>query len=174
MGQIIKVKPGFWRQLAADDVDSLIQIADAIHPGLPEAREIFLERLKLFPQGCLALVDDESAALGGYAISHPIQHRRPPALDSQLGQIAVEADQYYIHDLAILPTLRGQKLAQGAVALLLTVAEQYASTCLVSVYGTAKFWSQFGFVAVDIDEELRSKIAVYGADAVYLERQSKP
>lgn len=74
-----------WHQLSTSNVESLIRLADKFHPDLPESEQVFAERLKLFPEGCLALVDSESDELYGYAISHPIRRRQPPALDSLLG-----------------------------------------------------------------------------------------
>ena len=159
-----------WRQMSELDVDSLLHVADVIHPGLPESRDIFLERLRLFPQGCLVLVKDNKIV--GYAISHPIRQRQLPALDTLLGQVSPEADQYYIHDVAILPEFRGHGLAAECVNKLLTIAQNFQSTCLVSVYGTASFWARFGFVPDTPDEMMLEKLRGYGEDATYLSRPS--
>ena len=160
-----------WRELCPTDIESLARVAETVHIDLPERDEVFAERAKLFPEGCLGLVEDMSNELCGYAISHPIKHRQPPALDSLLGGIATDADQYYIHDIAILPKLRGRGLAHECIKKLFVIARRYPSTCLTSVYGTERFWSQFGFVPVQIDEALRKKLLEYGDDARYLERK---
>jgi hypothetical protein len=97
-----------WRPLTPEDVSSLLLVASQIHPDLSERFEVFAERVKLFPKGCLALTDRNTKALVGYAISHPIRHRQPPALDILLGEIDRDANQYYIHDLAILPDYSGK------------------------------------------------------------------
>lgn len=154
-----------------------MQIADVIHPGLPERSEVYAERVELFPAGCLALVESKSDGgedykLCGYMISHPIRRDHPPALDSLIGVIVSDADQYYIHDVAILPEYRGRGLAQEGIAKLLEVAKQFPTTGLVSVYGTADFWGRFGFVgkAKAEDGGMGRKLADYGDDAVFLER----
>ncbi|RYP74022.1 hypothetical protein DL769_004111 [Monosporascus sp. CRB-8-3] len=158
-----------WRQLTPNDIEALVRVADVIHVELPESDYIFAERVKLFPEGCLALV--ENGELCGYAISHPIRHRQPPALDSLLGEIAPEADQYYIHDVCVLPEFRGQGLAAQGISKLLAIAERYPSACLISVYGTAPFWNRYGFLPPrSIDEALSAKVRGYGDDATYLER----
>ena len=163
-----------WCQLSATNIESLVRIADKLHPDLPESEQVFAERLKLFPKGCLALVEIESGELCGYAISHPIRNRQPPALNSLLGEVASDADQYYIHDLVIVPELRGRGLAwEGVNKLLATVAKQYSTTSLVCVYGTAPFWGRFGFVPESVGEMLEKKLLEYGDDAVYLERQNE-
>ena len=159
-----------WRNMSVNDVEGVLRVADVIHPDLPESDYVFAERAKLFPQGCLVLVKDDEVC--GYALSHPIRRHQPPALDSLLGIMAPDADQYYIHDLAILPKFRGQGLAAEGLGKLLAVAQHYPTTCLVSVYGTASFWARFGFVAEPIDAVLSKKLHDYGEDAVYLCRQN--
>ena len=162
-----------WRELSPDDIKSLSRVADNIHPSLPESEEVFAERTKIFPEGCLGLVEDKSRELSGYVISHPIRRLQPPALDSLLGEIASDADQYYIHDLAILSKLRGRGLAQECIKALLPILQRYSTTCLISVYGTEQFWSRFGFIPVQVDDVLRRKLQKYGDDAVYLERKNE-
>jgi ribosomal protein S18 acetylase RimI-like enzyme len=161
-----------WRPLSASDIKSLVRVADKVHPDLPESDEVFAERVKLFPQGCQGLVNS-SGELCGYTISHPIRYRQPPALDQLLGEIAPNADQYYIHDLAILSELRGRGLADECVNKILnTVANKFPTTSLVSVYNTASFWGRYKFVVPEsINETLKEKLVGYGDDATYLERK---
>lgn len=104
-----------WHVMSISNIDSLVHVANKIHPNLPESAQVFAERIKLFPEGCLALMGNETDELFGYIISHPIRYRQPPALNSFLTEIAPDADQYYIHDLAILPELRGRGLAKEGV-----------------------------------------------------------
>ncbi|KAJ4294516.1 hypothetical protein N0V90_008207 [Kalmusia sp. IMI 367209] len=164
-----------WRKLSASDIPSLVRVADCVHPDLPESEEVFAERFRLFPEGCLALTSEGSNAnaLFGYAISHPIRKRQPPALNSLLKEIAPDADQYYIHDLAILPELRGQGLAQDCISRLLLVAQPFQTMSLISVYGTGQFWGKYGFAPAEVDKGLRKKLMGYGDDAEYLERENK-
>ncbi|KAK6076172.1 hypothetical protein SCUP234_07340 [Seiridium cupressi] len=158
-----------WRQLTASDTKALVGIADVVHTELPESEHVFAERVKLFPDGCLALVENDE--LCGYAISHPIRYRQPPPLDSLLEEIAPDADQYYIHDVCILPKFRGQGLAAQGISKLLVIAEHYPSACLVSVYGTTPFWNRYGFYPPEsINDALSAKVHGYGDDATYLER----
>ncbi|KAL4891078.1 acyl-CoA N-acyltransferase [Aspergillus ambiguus] len=158
-----------WRNLTASDIEGLMRVAEEVHPGLPEHSSIFSERVKLYPEGCLAL-EDEDGRVSGYAISHPIRHFQPPALDSLLGELASDADQFYIHDVAISPRLRGRGLAAECVRQLLVVANRYPTTCLISVYGTEPFWGRFGFVREPTSATLREKLRAYGEDAICLSR----
>lgn len=158
--------------MTLDDVQSVIHVANLVHPSLPESRGVFQERVKLFPAGCMVLEEDGHQQICGYAISHPIRRHHPPTLDSFLGRISPEADQYYIHDVAVLDSFRGRGLADQVVRQLLGVAEslQYETACLISVYGTSSFWGRFGFVPVLINGDMIQKLQEYGADAVYLVR----
>ncbi|KAK8044224.1 hypothetical protein PG993_004248 [Apiospora rasikravindrae] len=171
-----------WQPLTPDDIEAVVRIANVIHSELPEGQHVFAERINLFPEGCLALVKQDGGGEGGsrelcgYAISHPIRRRQPPALDAVLGRIPPDASQYYIHDFCILPEFRGRGLAGQGIRKLLSAADDTQrfpdGACLVSVYGTVPFWARYGFVAPEpaIDAALAEKVRGYGEDARYLER----
>jgi GNAT superfamily N-acetyltransferase len=160
-----------WRQLTSSDIDAVVRVMSVIHAALPESREVFAERVRLFPEGCLALVN-EAGELNGYAISHPIRYRQPPELDGLLQNIAPDADQYYLHDVCVLPAYRGQGLAAQAIEKLLAIAERFPSACLISVYGTVPFWGRHGFLTPpSVETVLAKKLLNYGAEATFLERQ---
>ncbi|KAL4934483.1 GNAT family N-acetyltransferase [Aspergillus undulatus] len=162
-----------WRNLTTNDIEGLMRVADAIHPGLPESAAVFVERIQLYPEGCLAL-ETEDGQICGYAISHPIREHQPPVLDTLLWEISPDADAYYIHDVAILPGLRGRRLSEEGIGRLFEVAKRsgYPVTCLVSVYGTERFWARFGFRPENVGEDLRGKLRGYGDDAVFLSRSN--
>ena len=160
-----------WRETRSCDIPRVVQVADCVHPELPEDASVFAERARIFPEGSLVLVD-ENDTIHGYGVSHPVRHAQPPALNSLLGEIAADADQYYIHDIAILPEMRGLGHAAEVVGRLLKVAERFKWTCLVSVYGTGAFWVRFGFDVEEVDEAMREKGRGYGDDAVYMRRRN--
>jgi len=158
--------------MIADDMPEVSRIGDRVHESLPESDAVFAERLTLFPEGCLILTDSDNT-VHGYTISHPIRQGQPPELDSFLGEIPSDADQYYIHDVAIMPELRGRGLAAEAIHRLIGIGKRFPTTCLVSVYGTAAFWSRFGFrVPAELDEKLQEKLRGYGEDATYMVRHN--
>ncbi|KAI9698499.1 MAG: hypothetical protein M1836_004080 [Candelina mexicana] len=167
-----------WRKLSVNDIETLTHIASQLHPSLPEAPEIFTERITLFPGGCLGLFEPTTTpSLCGYLISHPIKHHHPPSLNTLLLlhdlPSSSDADQYYIHDIAILPKFQGRGFArEGVTRVLETVAKRYRSTCLVAVYGTQGFWGRFGFGVGEGGEGLREKVRGYGDEAVFLEREN--
>ena len=157
---------GIWRHMQADEITEVIALADRIHPDLPEEAAVFPERQRLFPQGCLVL--EVEGQIMGYAVSHPILRDTPPALNALLGAIPPEAQDYYIHDVALAPELRGSGLARQGIERLLEVAKGYDRACLVSVYGTAEFWGRFVFRPSEAD--MTRKLAPYGEGAVFMVR----
>lgn len=157
-----------WRAMRRWDLTDVARVAAKVHPELPESVEVFAERLRLFAAGCLVL--EHGGCVVGYAVSHPISTESPPALNALLGEIPAGADQFYIHDIAVLPEARGAGQASEGIEMLLRVAERYRSAALVSVYGTSDFWGRFGFTPAAAD--MTAKLAPYGADAVYMVRQA--
>jgi GNAT superfamily N-acetyltransferase len=153
------------------DIPGVMRVADEIHRDLPEHEPVFRERLSLFPQGCLVLAENDDE-IGGYVVSFPIRHGKPPALNQLLGEIPPDAEQYYLHDLAILPAFRGRGAAAECITRVFEVAERYPTTCLISVYGTVPFWGRFGFTPERVDAVMEEKLRGYGADATYLVRRN--
>ncbi len=158
-----------WRPMEGADLDAVLALAARCHPDLPEGRAVFAERLALFPHGCLVL--EAPSGVAGYAIAHPIRQGSPPALGSLLGSLAADTDQFYLHDVVVAPEMRGQGASAAAVRRLLDVAAAYPTTALVSVYGTAGFWSRFGFRPVG--RSMSEKLRGYGGDAVFMERNNR-
>ncbi len=158
-----------WRAMHEGDLPAVLHAAGTAHPGLPESEAVFAERLSLFPRGCLVLAN--GAVVEGYAVSHPIHRFHPPALDTLLGDLPGDADDYYIHDLVVSPQRRGGGHAAAGVHRLLEVASAYETTSLVSVYGTARFWARFGFAPAV--QDMRDKLRHYGAGAVYMLRRNR-
>ncbi|MAM76320.1 GNAT family N-acetyltransferase [uncultured Tistrella sp.] len=162
-----------WRPLTAADLDRLNEIADAVHLDFPERAEVPAERLHLFPAGCFAAIAD--GRMVGYAVTHPWIDGHPPALDSLLGAIPGDADCLYIHDVALLPEVRGQGLARQLVAMLDGLARDQGlpRLALTAVGGSAPGWAAMGFRARDVDpaSPLAAKLASYEADARYMTRE---
>jgi predicted N-acetyltransferase YhbS len=158
--------------MTENHIPGVMRVADEIHPELLEHEPAFRERLSLFPKGCMVLVDGEE--VGGYVVSFPVRHGKLPALNAVLGEIPQDADQYYLHDIAVLPALRGQGVAGDAIRQILELAKQYPTTCLISVYGTVPYWHRFGFVRGPVDAAMEEKLRGYGPGATYLIHQNRP
>lgn len=159
----------FWRPLTSLDLPAVEAIGAAVHPGLFEAPAVLAERLRLYPHGMHLL--DADGEPGGYVISHPWRLFCPPALNSLLGTLPHDADTYYIHDLALLPGLRGSGAGGRIVRDLLVHAgrEDFATASIVAVSGSQAFWERQGF-SPRHRPELAAKLLSYQPQACYMVR----
>jgi len=158
-----------WRGMTLADHLAVERIGVLVHPDHPEAPDIFAERLRLFPAGCLVLPGP--AGLLGYAIAHPWRFGQPPRLNTLLGALPAQADTFYIHDIALLPETRRSGAGAAAIGLLAALAASLGlpNLSLVAIGGTHGFWQRQGF-AVHDDPALQAKLASYGPAARFMVR----
>lgn len=162
-----------WRPMTAADAPAVAAIADRVHLDYPEDGAVFAERLSLYSAGCRVL--DGGGDISAYIISHPWRHLEPPSLNTLLGQIPDDANTYYIHDIALLPAVRGTGAAGAVINDVLdkAAASGFMSASLVAVGGTEGFWSRYGFRELR-DPVLDKKLASYDETARYMVRALKP
>lgn len=158
-----------WRPMRPADLPAVSALAALIHPGYPEDAVVFAERLRLYPPGCRVLERD--GELAAYVVSHPWLDRAPPALNVLLGELPARPTTYYLHDLALLPEIRGSGASVQVVAALVEQArnEHLPSLSLIAVNGSTGFWERQGFEAV-VDDTLAIKLRSYGEDAQFMMR----
>lgn len=165
-----------WRPMSPADLPQVMAVAGKVHPAFPEDAEVFAERLRLYAAGCL--VCHAGNDIAGYVISHPWRALDPPALNSRLGELPGDPETYYLHDLALLPELRGTGAASLAVSQLLARAgkEKLATVSLVAVNGSEGFWRRHGFHVIPLLDEsgditLTRKMRGYGEAAAFMVRR---
>jgi len=156
--------------MTLQDIDEVDRIAQLVHPGLPEAREVLAEKLKLHPEGCFILSNPIDGATLGYLISHPWMAGDAPKLDTLIGELP-PPDVYYIHDIALLPAARGLRAGETAARLIEAHARKLGINrmALVSVNNSTGFWVNQGF-RISTAPHWAEKLSSYGADAVYMTR----
>ena len=159
-----------WRQMTEGDIPAVLEIQEEAYPWHQEMREIFEDRLKVYPQGCLVL--DGAEGLDGYILSHPWTADSPPALDSKLGTLPERPTTYYLHDLALLSSAYGQGNGARVVRHLAETAGAagFDTMSLVAVNQSQPFWERHGF-SVRTTPELKKKLESYGRDAVFMTRR---
>jgi ribosomal protein S18 acetylase RimI-like enzyme len=162
-----------WRSMTATDLPAVLAVAAEVHPHYPEDEAVFAERQRLCPEGCLVL--DRADGPIGYVVAHPWHRAAPPALNSLLGALPMQAGCFYIHDLALLPVARGSGAGGMVVARLAAIAAQAGLSCLalVAIDGSLGFWRRQGFREVH-EPALAEKLASYDDAARYLERDRHP
>lgn len=159
-----------WRPMTAADLPIVHALAALIHPAYPENAAVFAERLRLYPLGCRVLERD--GELAAYVVSHPWLHHAPPALNVLLGELPARPTTYYLHDLALMPEVRGSGASVQVVGALVEQArnEHLPSLSLIAVNGSAAFWQRQGFESVE-DQALTDKLRSYGGDARFMMRR---
>lgn len=132
-----------WRHMKPSDIPFVYAIANHIHKEFYEDQSIFEERLALCPEGCFVL---EEVSIGGYAISHPFTRDSPP-LNTLLHQIP-EATCWYIHDIALLESFRGNGTTSTIVSRMeeIALSRGLHEMTLTSVNNSHTFWKRLGFV----------------------------
>jgi GNAT superfamily N-acetyltransferase len=159
-----------WRPMRVDDLPAVLRIAETLHPNYPERIEIFADKLAFFPTGC-QVVEDAGGKMLGYAFAHVWSQGLPPLLDQPLGALPGPADCLHLHDIALMPQIRGQ----GAPALYLNHLETLARTqglsalTLIAIKGQDGFWRGKGFREfTPPTAELTARLGSYGSGNSYL------
>jgi ribosomal protein S18 acetylase RimI-like enzyme len=159
-----------WRPMSPADLPAALAVAGIVHPRYPEDPAVFAERLALYPEGCLILVQGDRAI--GYIVSHPWRYAEPPALNSLLGALPAQPSTYYVHDIALLPEARGSGAANDVVTRLILQAEARGlpNLSLIAVNDSVAFWQRHGFV-VTLAPALDKKLRSYDEFARFMVRQ---
>lgn len=162
-----------WRSIADEDLSEINRIAGIIHPDLPERLETFAEKIRLAPSTCLVACDGTN--IRSYAIAYPWRANDMPPLDTLFGTIPSDASVLFVHDVALLPSARGQGLVQELLNILSAAGRALALErfTLAAVYGSEAAWLRYGFRRAPMDERLLAQSAGYGA-AVYMTRDFSP
>ncbi|MCE2575952.1 GNAT family N-acetyltransferase [Komagataeibacter sp. FNDCR2] len=164
---------GRWRPMEARDLPAVSALAERLHPACPERPAILEERHSLCPPGCLIL-PGPTGGVGGYVLSHPWRMASPPALDTYLRRLPEAADCWYLHDIAILPSLRGRGDTHAALGLMAAQARRQGISwlALMAAEGARAVWAHLGFTPMaDIPPQVTRS---YGADACPMRRAISP
>ena len=160
------------RTMVGADVDGLVEIERmAYRKELSEGRTVFEDRLPLSPPCCW--VAESGGAVAGYLLSNPWRRGDAPLLGRPLGPLPDRPDCHFIHDLSVHPRARGLGVGRALVETVIRVALErgHRSICGVAVQGSVPFWESFGFRAWrSLPPALAEKLASYGGDAAYMER----
>jgi GNAT superfamily N-acetyltransferase len=148
-------------------LDTINKIAVQIHSTVQEKPEVFAEKINLFPAGCRALIYENR--LVGYGISHLWNLNNIPPLNNFLEKLPENPTCVYIHDVVVLPEMRGQKATDRYIEYIKQLAKENSlkSLALVSLYGTDTFWIKFGF-KIHLNKEIENKLLSYGETAKYM------
>ncbi|MBM9888072.1 MULTISPECIES: GNAT family N-acetyltransferase [Deefgea] len=154
------------RTQTANDIQAILEIQAACYPADFIESAATLQRKQALAPKCSWLIEIEGQTLG-YLFCHPWHGNTPPALGQKLAELPAHADRFYIHDLAILPTARGQQLADRLIQHALEWAKQsqFSQAMLVAVLGADSFWRKHQFTT-----QAAVEFSGYGDKAVCMSR----
>lgn len=152
------------REMRPDDLSAVMLIQKrCYHAITPESPAVMASKLAA-GAGC-CFVCEEKKRVVGYLLGHPWRSDSAVALHQELEELPEECDSLYLHDMAVLPEMRGR----GVGELLLrrfeeaARARKLAGSHLVAIQGAETFWRRMGYrekPGVDME-----KLAGYGTAA---------
>ena len=165
------------RPLKIHDLPALMAVQRAAYgDGFMESAEVFTRRLAS-PVNCsLALLADGQlcAYLAAY---HSVQGKVTPLHGDFEPPAGTAPDTLYLHDMAVLPGMAGQGLAQRLLQPLWeqATAQDLRHSALVSVQGSQRYWERHGYAVQPLAQPLQQqRLASYGDGAVYMTRSLGP
>ncbi len=158
-----------WRAMREDDLDAVSAISDAVHREFRESRDVYAERLALYPAGCI--VFEQEGVVKGFLVAHPWHDDDAPALGARLGSLPHTRDNFYLHDIALLPETRGSGAGRSATAYVLAHAQEagFDHISLVAVNGADSYWKAQGFETVEATKD-GGPLPGYGAGTYFMRR----
>ncbi|WP_162818269.1 GNAT family N-acetyltransferase [Aquirhabdus parva] len=154
------------RAMQHGDIETVMQIQaecyvlDAIEP-----QSTFIDRLHTSPK--TAWVVEDTLGVCAYLVGYystvgnitPLGGRFKPTLSNCL----------YLHDLAILPRVAGQRLGVTLVNTALSQQPDHIQyTALVSIQNSVSFWQKIGFETQALDTDQTENLQTYPQPAFYM------
>ena len=157
------------------DLDAVMAVQAACYPpSMQEPRAVLEARLLAASASCAVACDDDGNSDGvcGYLFAYPSRLGAVTDLGAPF-TLPPQPDTLYLHDLSVAPRAHGRGLARTLVEHLLAAgrAQGLLHAALVSVQGSERFWSGFGFrPAPAANPGCGAGLATYPGAAVYMAR----
>lgn len=151
------------RLISQGEIDSVLRIqARCYGADFQESGAAFLGKLAAFPRGAVGVFAD--GEMVGYVFCFPWARGEAVPLNGAGLDHCRPKDCLYIHDLAVLPHMRGAACSRALVEHVRRLAadEGLDAFALVAVQEAAHYWRRWGFVE-------RREIAYGAQKAVYME-----
>jgi len=130
------------------DLPAVLQVQRAAYgDGYQESAEVLGAKLALAPSCCWVM--EREGAVGAYVFAHPWRRQAPPPLHSRLERLPQAVDCLFVHDVAVMPTLRGAGAAGALFRLVAAEAAAKRMPCLtlVALVDAIPYWQRHGFKA---------------------------
>jgi GNAT superfamily N-acetyltransferase len=128
--------------MQAKDLPRIVDLANSYWGSMYfESLESFADKLNFYPAGCWVY---DNATVNGYLFSYPGLLDNYPKLNIIIDR-RKKSDCQFIHDIVLVPELRGQGIAQEILEKILTPTETFVLIAADSDANRIKFWSKWGF-----------------------------
>lgn len=157
-----------------EDLPAALELQSQSYPDfLVESEDAFASRLDVPAPYCLVAMLD--GTLVGYLLAHGWPRRSPPEVGELLSRTSA-SEVLFIHDLSVGSAGRGLGIGRTLVANAFELAarDKLRIAELIAVEGAASYWEGLGFAKAATDSTLAKKVAKYGAEARWMERQFGP
>lgn len=136
--QIEPIQENHWSEIMA--VQSAVY-----HEIEPEDLAVMSRKWELAPEFCWVVIAD--GRVKGYVLAHPWINDHIPPLHSRLASLPLHADSVFVHDLALMPELRGRGSAVALFERMKAGALErgYGRSHLTAIQGSAMFWRKMGY-----------------------------
>lgn len=160
------------------DLDQVLEVqADVYDADILEDRSFYQNRLELAPESCWVARDADDQ-LQGYLVSYPWAGLLPPSLGDALNSLPAPADQWFIHDCAVMRRAQGR----GVAGALLQAGRRYAwqrglrRCSLVSLGPAVGYWQRLGYKPIEgvPAPVLEAKLRQYGDQASFMDCVVRP
>ena len=157
------------RPILDTDIDHILSVqTEAYESRYHESAHSFRAKVAVGPESCFSAWNKGDMA--GYLVAMPMPADAAIELDSDVlpATSLATAESLYIHDLAVRPQYRRQRVANVLLVHLyeLALRHRIEHFRLVAVQGSAPFWESLGFVATG-DPVPKG----YGGEAVLMSRR---
>lgn len=159
--------------MTLSDLPAVLDIQRACYgEGFLEGADVIAQRLRS-PANLSCVAAGAGATVFAYLAAYRSRPGKLTPLHGDFEAVA-QPDTLYLHDMAVVPSAKGQGLAQLLVEHLWALgrSEGLACTALVSVQGSQAFWARLGYQAsVLADPVQQLHLDSYGTGASYMVRR---
>lgn len=136
-----------YRQLEIPDLDEVMRIENNAFPevDMQELPESVAAKIKGYPAGTAGAFAGE--IMLGYCIGHPWLSGNPVPLGMTELTLPHDANIWYMHDVCVIDTSRGQGIGEELLKLqkARAIVDGFSMIEAVSVQGAETYWVQQGF-----------------------------
>ena len=163
----------FIREMRRNDLPFIMRIQQCCyHAIVPESQAVMESKLTIGPECCF--VCEEGNQVVGYLLGHPWRSDSVIALHMELKELPSECNCLYLHDMAVLPEMRGRRIGEQLLYRFETEAlrRKMRHTLLVAVQGAETFWQRMGYQQKNDTDSI--KLSSYGTTAFPMIKSLEP